>query len=115
LAQGIQRRFDIVAANLPYIKRGDLKRLQAEVRREPRLALDGGTDGLVLIRRLIAQAPGILNPGGCLFLEIGMGQAKAVTRELKNRGYWTAIRVTPDLAGIPRIIEATLKEKAWIS
>ncbi len=97
--------FAIVAANLPYIPSADLAGLQPEVRDfEPRLALDGGADGLDLVRRLIAQvaAPGVLAPGGGVFLEIGVGQADATAALLADAGLEPARRA--DLAGIPRVV-----------
>ena len=70
---------DIIAANLPYITSADYPTLMADVRDyEPRLALEAGTEGLDVIRRLLQQAPAHLNPGGVLFLEIGADQGAAV-------------------------------------
>jgi methylase of polypeptide subunit release factors len=71
----------LIVANLPYIRSGELASLPADVRSEPALALDGGADGLDLVRRLVADAPALLAPGGVLALEIGAGQAEA-TRAL---------------------------------
>ena len=79
--------FDLVVSNPPYIPSGDLDALAAEVRREPRLALDGGPDGLHIVRRLAAEAPGVLLPGGALAMEIGAGQAEAATEILRAQGY----------------------------
>lgn len=72
-------RFDIIAANLPYIADEEYETLQPEVKNyEPRLALTSGTEGLDLIRRAIAAAPNYLNQGGLLILELGTSQANAV-------------------------------------
>ena len=69
--------FTLIVANLPYIPTAEIASLPADVRSEPALALDGGADGLDLVRRLVADAPALLAPGGVLALEIGDGQASA--------------------------------------
>jgi len=72
-----KRRFDLIVSNPPYITRSDLYELQPEVRDfEPRLALDGGADGLAAYRVIVREAPKHLNPGGWLLLEVGAGQAQ---------------------------------------
>lgn len=75
---------DVIVANLPYIPTGRIPALQPEVRQEPQLALDGGPDGLDLVRRLLAQAPGRLNSPGVILLELDPEQfpaAEGVARE----------------------------------
>jgi release factor glutamine methyltransferase len=94
-------KFDLIAANLPYIPAGEIAALSAEVRQDPALALDGGTDGLDLIRRLVADAPDRLAPGGALLLEIGIGQADAVNTHLATRKF-RDISVRSDYQQIPR-------------
>jgi release factor glutamine methyltransferase len=94
-------KFDLIAANLPYIPAGEIAALSAEVRQDPALALDGGTDGLDLIRRLVADAPDRLTPGGALLLEIGIGQADAVNTHLATRKF-RDISVRSDYQQIPR-------------
>lgn len=98
------QRFHLIASNPPYIPSGDCPELQPEVRREPLLALDGGADGLDFYRRIAREAPAHLYKGGALLLEVGMGQAEAVTRLLRAGGF-EDISVTDDLAGIPRMVE----------
>jgi release factor glutamine methyltransferase len=95
--------FDVIAANLPYIASGDIDGLAPEVRAEPRLALDGGGDGLVLVRRLVAAATGLLRAGGALALEIGAGQAAATAELLATAGF-TDIRRRRDLGEIERVV-----------
>jgi release factor glutamine methyltransferase len=97
--------FDLIVANLPYVPSGELASLPPEVRAEPHLALDGGPDGLALVRRLVAVAPGLLAPGGSLVLEIGAGQADAARRLLDQAGF-TDARMRRDLGGIDRIVSA---------
>lgn len=78
--------FDLVVANLPYIPSGELAELDAEVRFDPASALDGGPDGLDLIRRLATGLPDLLPPGGQVALEIGLGQGEDVVRILTKAG-----------------------------
>lgn len=95
--------FALVVANLPYIPTGELAGLAPEVRAEPRLALDGGADGLDLVRRLVAAAPALLRAGGALALEIGAGQAEATAALLEGAGFQD-IRRRRDLAGVERVV-----------
>jgi len=95
--------FDVIAANLPYVASGDIDGLPPEVRVEPRLALDGGADGLELVRRLVAAAPELLRAGGSLALEIGAGQA-AATADLLSAAGFTDIRRRRDLGEIERVV-----------
>ncbi|RKG95579.1 peptide chain release factor N(5)-glutamine methyltransferase [Corallococcus carmarthensis] len=88
--------FRVVVSNPPYIDSGDIAGLSPEVRREPRLALDGGPDGLVALRRVIQGARRVLEPGGLLALEMGETQGSAVLELLRAAGYADA-RVEKDL------------------
>nr|AAK64442.1 protoporphyrinogen oxidase HemK [Myxococcus xanthus DZF1] len=89
-------RFQVVVSNPPYIASGEIPGLSAEVRREPTLALDGGPDGLVAVRRVVTGARQWLEPGGLLALEIGEDQGPAVLELLRAAGYADA-RVEKDL------------------
>ena len=100
------QKFDLIASNPPYIPTGDLPLLQREVQREPRLALDGGGDGLEFYRRIAADAPEHLNPGGSVYLEVGAGQADAVRALLTERMECAEAGVINDLNGIPRVVWA---------
>ena len=95
--------FRLIVANLPYIPSADLAALPPEVRAEPVLALDGGPDGLDLVRKLIATAPALLVAGGALALEIGARQAAATSALLSEAGF-VEIAVRPDLAGVERVV-----------
>ncbi len=95
--------FSLIVANLPYIPTADLASLPADVRSEPALALDGGADGLDLVRRLVATAPALLSPGGALALEIGAGQAEATSALLRAAGF-TDVQIRKDLASIERVV-----------
>ncbi len=98
---------DIVLANLPYISQSDLAALQPEVQREPRLALDGGPDGLDVFRRLFAQAPGRVSARAVFLLEVGAGQGAAVAALAQVLGP-LSVTVAPDLAGHDRLVEIRL-------
>jgi release factor glutamine methyltransferase len=95
--------FDLIAANLPYIPSAEIDALAAEVRAEPRLALDGGGDGLALVRRLVADAPALLAAGGALALEVGAGQARATAALLETAGF-RDLRLRRDLGEIERVV-----------
>ena len=105
LLQPLTELVDLIAANLPYVKADDWLALPPEIREhEPRAALDGGADGLDLIRPLLEEAPRHLLPGGAIFLEFGAGQQNALL-ELAGVHFRSTI-VRPDLAGRPRVLVA---------
>ena len=99
--------FDLIVSNPPYIPAKALSALQAEVRREPSLALDGGADGLDFYRRIAAEAPDHLPRGGWLLMEIGSGQAEDVTALL--RPDFRDIEVYRDLNGLDRTVAGRRK------
>jgi release factor glutamine methyltransferase len=97
---------DAIVANLPYIPSAEVDRLPRHIRdHEPRMALDGGPDGLAVMTAAAQDAAMALKPGGHLFLEIGQGQADRVRVLLGEAGFGE-IAVTPDLAGIERVVRA---------
>jgi release factor glutamine methyltransferase len=98
--------FALVVSNPPYVTTAELETLAPEVKREPRAALDGGRDGLDVVRRLIADAPPLLAADGALALEIGAGQAAATIALFAADGRYAAAVATPDLAGIDRVVAA---------
>ena len=98
---------DLIIANLPYVKQSELARM-GSARFEPRLALDGGSDGTERIRQLCRQAGGKLRPSGFLLLEIGQGQKRAVTAFLHTLFPNGKIEVVPDLGGIDRVVNLSL-------
>jgi release factor glutamine methyltransferase len=96
--------FDMIVSNPPYIPSRDWEQLMPEVRdHEPRLALDGGDDGLEAYRRVAVQALKILSPGGWLLVEVGIGQAAVVSALFKAAGL-TDVAQRDDYAGIPRVV-----------
>ncbi len=103
LPQGAQ--FDVIISNPPYIPSADIDGLAADVKREPRLALDGGADGLDFYRRIIAGAPAFLKTGGFMAFEIGIHQGDAVA-ELCRRAGFGLVAVRRDYAGIERMVFA---------
>lgn len=103
-----RERFDLIASNPPYIPRGELSELQREVQFEPRLALDGGTDGLDFYRRIAAEAGSHLNADGSIYLEVGAGQAPAVLELLKAGLPCVEAGTIKDLNGIERVVFAKI-------
>ncbi len=117
--QGVERRIAVrwghlltpvhdyvecIVANLPYVTTAEWSRLEPELQEhEPRLALDGGEDGLDLIRELLRQAPRYLRPEGCVALEIGEGQAEALGRFVEGSLPGAAWRGERGLAGKERV------------
>lgn len=98
-------KFDIIVCNPPYVIRGDIDMLQEEVKRESRIALDGGEDGLDFYRRLEELCPGYLKDEGALFLELGLGQAEKVSGIFKKREKLFEIRkIIKDFSGIDRVL-----------
>ncbi|MCE5250723.1 peptide chain release factor N(5)-glutamine methyltransferase [bacterium] len=99
--------FDAIISNPPYVLSGDIEILQPEVSGyEPRIALDGGEDGLKYLSIIARGAYGYLKQGGLLLLECGEGQAGAVREEIARTGQYSTIEIIEDLAGKKRVIKA---------
>ena len=99
----LRGRFDLIISNPPYIPSADIETLQTEVKDyEPRLALDGGTDGLDIYRRIAAEAAKYLNRGGMLMMEVGEGEAEKVVRLFKNSAYSMIVK---DFNGVDRYVK----------
>ena len=95
------RKFDVIVTNPPYVKRGDIDKLQREIREfEPVLALDGGEDGLEFYKRIAAEAKEHINAGGYLFAECGEDQANDVASMFENA------EIIKDINGKDRIVKA---------
>jgi release factor glutamine methyltransferase len=101
------RRFDVIVSNPPYVPTGELAGLSREVRREPAMALDGGPDGLALLRRIAAEAPRWLAPGGTLLLEMHESHAAPLPALCREAGFAKA-EARKDLAGLWRYVVAVL-------
>lgn len=102
------RRADLVVANLPYLTSEEVDAGVGSLAWEPSRALDGGRDGLDVLRRIIAQLPDHLGKGGVALLEIGRGQAQAVRDEIDAVRMRAAVTTLPDLAGIERVVRVAL-------
>jgi release factor glutamine methyltransferase len=97
-------RFELVVSNPPYIATAECATLMPDVRDfEPRMALDGGTDGLDFYRRIVAESPGRMTPRGVLAVEVGAGQAESVASLFREAGF-TGIEVKKDLGQIDRVV-----------
>ena len=97
-------RFDVVVSNPPYVASGAIAGLDRDVRDyDPRVALDGGADGLDAYRAILARIPGMLNGGGLLALEVGCGQDEAVAALCRDNMLYE-VAIGYDLAGIGRVV-----------
>jgi release factor glutamine methyltransferase len=104
LGPSATKTFDVIVANPPYIPAGEIPTLMADVRDfEPKLALDGGGDGLDLVRRIVTEAPRHLAPLGLLAMEIGFGQAPAVAALFEAAGF-AEVERAKDYGRIERVV-----------
>ena len=103
LLSPVEGELDLVVSNPPYIPSGDLSGLPLDVRREPRLALDGGKDGLDVVRRLVDMAARRLRHHGAIAVEIGAGQADATAQLLATAGFVEIVK-TRDMGAIERVV-----------
>lgn len=98
-------RYDLIAANPPYIREDEIDSLAPEIRDfEPRIALAGGSDGLDFYRRIAAGACDHLAPDGVVMVEVGAGQGDDVAAVFLAEGF-DDIAIINDLAGIPRVVK----------
>lgn len=103
-------RYSLIIANPPYIPEAEVAGLAPDVRdHEPHLALVGGADGFAVHRRIIADAPRFLSPGGTLLMEVGAGQAPELERLIVELGWAEHTARHRDLGGIERVVEARLR------
>ena len=100
-------RFDVIVSNPPYIPAADCLELQAEVRREPMMALDGGADGYDFYRRIAKASPCFLKEDGVLLMEVGFGQAQGVMELCRAAGFRNVV-AHEDYQHIERMVEARL-------
>ena len=99
--------FDIIISNPPYVSSGEIKTLSPDVRDfEPIESLNGGREGLDLIKKVIIRSPDFLKRRGFLILEIGKDQIAPVLRMINERGVFESISIKKDLAGIERVVMA---------
>ena len=100
--------FTCIVSNAPYIPSKEIQSLSAEVQYEPHLALDGGSDGLDLIKKIIAKAPEYLCPGGILLLEADPRQMKNISALLEQAGFHKII-IRKDISGLERVIGGVMR------
>lgn len=106
LFEAVEGKYDVITSNPPYIRSRDIEGLMPEVRdHDPRLALDGGEDGLGFYRRIVKDAPAYLNPAGRIYLEIGYDQGEQVKEMFMDRGFKDA-EIIKDYSGLPRVVKA---------
>ena len=107
--QNINEKFDVILSNPPYIETNTIKTLSKEVQNEPKLALDGGQDGLEFYRIIAKNAHKHLNKNGIIMLEIGYNQRKAVTQIFEETKKYKNIECKKDYSNNDRIIICWLK------
>ena len=99
--------FDLILSNPPYITRSKINTLAKEVKdHEPKIALDGGDDGLAFYRHIIPEAHFFLGEGGWLLLEVALGQGEIVSGMIEEGGHFLKPESIPDLSGIGRVVKA---------
>jgi release factor glutamine methyltransferase len=102
-------RFDLIICNPPYIPSAKIEDLPREIAEfEPRIALDGGPDGLQFFRRIVGESASFLEAGGWLMLELGEGQGEAVVDMIRDTGVFAAPHITGDYSGANRVIRARM-------
>jgi release factor glutamine methyltransferase len=106
-----QPPFEVVVANLPYVPSAEVEILASEVRREPAHALDGGPDGLDLIRRLVSDVPGAVSAGGLVALEHGWDQGAAVRELIARTSAFEPAETRRDLGGNERVTAARRRRR----
>ena len=104
LFSSIKKKFDLIVSNPPYIKSLDIEKLDVEVKDyDPKIALDGGNDGLDFYKEIISKAPSFLKNKGYLFFEVGKGQSKKVVNMMQKSNF-VDINVVNDYNKIERIV-----------
>jgi release factor glutamine methyltransferase len=98
--------YELIISNPPYIASGEIDHLQPEVKYEPRIALDGGQDGLDFFRKIIIEAPRYLKKEGLLMLEVGFGQASAIKNIFQKSEDFEIIETVKDYHNIDRVMVA---------
>ena len=107
LFENVGGKFNIIVSDPPYVPSGELSLLALEVQMEPRLALDGGPDGLTLIKEIVKQAPDHMLPNGTLLLEAAPEQMRVIRTILEASGF-IDVKIRKDLAGRERVISGSV-------
>jgi release factor glutamine methyltransferase len=109
-------KYDLILSNPPYVTSSELAQLSPEVRdHEPRLALDGGPDGLAFYRRIATEAGNFLLDGGQVIVEIGPTQAEAVQQLFRGNPHWDVGPILKDMGGRPRVVSARFTSAKSVS
>ncbi len=104
--------FELILSNPPYISRSAIEALAKEVKdHEPRIALDGGQEGMDFYRRIIGEAPAYLREGGWILLEVGQDQGQRVSELIDENGLFSRAELVRDLSGIERVVKAQRKRE----
>ena len=107
--------FDLILSNPPYVARSDMDLLAREVKdHEPKIALDGGEEGMEFYRRIASSASLYFRKGGWLLLEVGQGQGQKVSELIEREGSFLKPEIVPDLAGIGRVVKAQRKPEGGL-
>lgn len=107
---GVLQKFKVVVTNPPYVSDAEMLELPREVREfEPHYALEGGPEGLEVIRRIIAEAPTVLSGTGALFMEIGADQAESISALVTDSQHYKNYRIVKDYSGLDRVLVAVKK------
>ena len=109
LLNALEAPVDVIVSNPPYIRTEEIPLLAPEVRREPAHALDGGPDGLKVIRRLYHQAPAFIRDGGCILIEIAPEQLETVLHIGREEFSSAEISFRRDMLGLPRVVIVSLE------
>lgn len=110
LFKGLFTKYDLIISNPPYIPRDQIQSLQPELKYEPFIALDGGSDGLEFYRKIIKEAPDYLKDNGILIMEMGFNQRKLIEGILKGVKYFSIIEIIKDYNRIDRVIVLKKRE-----
>ena len=109
LLDALEAPVDVIVSNPPYITTAEIPLLAPEVRREPNHALDGGPDGLNVIRRLYRQTPAFIRDGGCILVEIAPEQLESVMQLGREEFSNAEISFRRDMLGLPRVVIVSLQ------
>lgn len=111
MLNNVETKVDILVSNPPYIQTEVIETLEKQVQQEPKLALDGGEDGLKFYRKIVEQLPRTLKQKGSIFLEIGYDQRKEVSEILEKSSCFSHVVSKKDLAGLDRVVIGIGKEE----
>ena len=112
LLEPLRQPVDLIVANLPYLRTDEIASLPPEVRREPPHALDGGSDGLDITKRLLHQAPSYIRPGGALLVEIAPQQLGVVWHTAMEAFHTAHVTFARDLLGLPRVVSIDTRSRS---